>query len=86
MPVATPARPPREVVGREEVERFGSAVITARVVLGSGLAAVLALVLVLVRTPGDVLYVPVAHFLGEGLTTVLLARSLRRRGIGLRPQ
>jgi len=133
---------PREVVAhRGDLERFGSSLLSARVILGAVFSAALALVALLafpqpdaavlalygllllpvggssrwihlglertgsiaisriagellraglivglVRTPADLLYAPVAHILGETLTTTVLAVSLRRRGIRLRPR
>lgn len=41
--------------------------------------------LALVRSPADLLLVPLLHVLGEALTTTLLAVSLRAAGIRLRP-
>jgi O-antigen/teichoic acid export membrane protein len=53
-------------------------------IAGEGLRALLTVLLV--RGPADVLYVPLVHVLGEGLTAILLIASLRKQGIALRPR
>jgi O-antigen/teichoic acid export membrane protein len=45
-----------------------------------------ALILILVRDPGDLIYVPIAQFVGDGVAAGWLLVALRRNGVHLRVQ